>query len=72
MKPPVPAIPTAKQIVAIREDLCMSFSTMFPKNAADIPKKNIAKLKNLKKARRRESGLGVRNKKLTAVFHYIT
>ena len=44
MNPPVPAIPTAKQILAINEDLWISFSTTFPKNAADIPKKKIAKL----------------------------
>ena len=44
MNAPVPAIPTAKQIAAINEDLLMSFSTTFPKNAADIPKKKIAKL----------------------------
>ena len=44
MKNPVPAIPAAKQIAAIREDLWISFSTTFPKNAADIPKKKMAKL----------------------------
>ena len=44
MKNPVPAIPAAKQIAAMREDICISFSTIFPKNAADIPKKKIAKL----------------------------
>ena len=44
MKKPVPAIPPAKQSVAINEDLCISFSTTLPKNAADIPKKKIAKL----------------------------
>ena len=45
MKKPVPAIPAAKQIAAISDDLCISFSTIFPRNAADIPKKKIAKLK---------------------------
>ena len=41
---PVPIIPTAKHIVAISDDLCIFFSTTLPKNAADIPKKKIAKL----------------------------
>ena len=45
MKKPVPAIPKEKQMVAMREDLWIFFSTTFPKNAADIPKKKIAKLK---------------------------
>jgi hypothetical protein len=44
MKKPVPAIPRAKVIVAIRDDLWMSFSTTLPKNAADMPRKKIAKL----------------------------
>ena len=44
MNKPVPAIPAAKQIVAIKEDLCISFSTTLPRNAADIPRKKIAKL----------------------------
>ena len=42
MKKPVSAIPAAKHIVAISEDLCISFSTTFPRNAADIPRKKMA------------------------------
>ena len=38
----VPATPTAKQMVAIKLALCISFSTKFPKKAALIPRKNIA------------------------------
>lgn len=45
MKKPAPAIPEAKQIAAIREDLWMSFSTMLPRKAADMPRKKMAKLK---------------------------
>ena len=44
MNAPVPAIPTAKHTAAMSDDLCMSFSTTLPKNAADIPRKKIAKL----------------------------
>ena len=39
---PVPIIPTEKHIQDIKELLCISFSTNFPANAADIPKKKIA------------------------------
>jgi len=44
IKNPVPAIPSANVIVAIKDDLWMFFSTMLPIKAADIPKKKIAKL----------------------------
>ncbi|MCR5651436.1 MAG: hypothetical protein K6F86_09680 [Lachnospiraceae bacterium] len=44
MNTPVSSIPAVKQMVAIREDLRISFSTTFPIKAADIPRKNIAKL----------------------------
>jgi hypothetical protein len=43
MNTPVRNIPAAKQTVAMRDDLCISFSTIFPRNAADIPRKKIAK-----------------------------
>ena len=39
---PVPTIPTVKQMVAIRDDFLMSFSTTSPRKAADIPRKKIA------------------------------
>ena len=39
------AIPAAKQIAAIREERWMSFSTTFPRKAADMPRKKMAKLK---------------------------
>ena len=41
---PVPSIPVVKHIAATRDDLCIFSSTSFPAKAADIPKKNIAKL----------------------------
>jgi hypothetical protein len=41
----VPSIPTVKHIADTNEDLCIFFSTSFPANAADIPKKKIAKEK---------------------------
>ncbi len=44
MKNPVPAIPRAKQMEAIRDDLWISFSTTFPRKAADMPRKKMAKL----------------------------
>ena len=40
---PVPTIPAVKQMVAIRDDFLMSFSTTSPKKAADIPRKKMAK-----------------------------
>jgi len=40
---PVPIIPIEKHIHAIKDDLCIFFSTILPAKAADIPKKNIAR-----------------------------
>ena len=37
-------MPQAKQMEAMREDLWMSFSTMLPRKAADMPRKKMAKL----------------------------
>ena len=45
IKNPVPTMPSANVIEAISEDLWIFFSTSFPKNAAEIPRKKIAKLK---------------------------
>ena len=39
---PVPIIPMVKQMVAMSDDLWISFSTTSPRNAADIPRKKIA------------------------------
>ena len=41
---PVPIMPAVKQMAATREDLWMLSSTSLPANAADIPRKNIARL----------------------------
>ena len=41
---PVPIMPTVKQTADMRDDLWMFISTILPANAADIPRKKIAKL----------------------------
>ena len=45
MLTPVPAKPTTKQTIEIRADFLMFFSTIGPANAADMPRKKMAREK---------------------------
>ena len=44
MHAPVPSMPALKQMVAMREERWMFFSTTLPRNAALMPRKKMARL----------------------------